>query len=88
MSNSTTPMVTRSEMTRTEQKYINLAIVNLGEAATEIANVCLRGGVPGSDFANVFLSLRRIEFALNGLPYEAPPRDPQHVDTSSKSGAL
>lgn len=63
----------------TDERYLNLATINLGEAMTELGNLRTRGVAPGSGYSTVLLALRRAEFALQGIPYVAPQNDPQHV---------
>ena len=64
--------------------YLDLAIINLGEAITTLGNIRQRGGKPGSDFADVQLALRRVSFALDGVPYEPPPDAPQHAGARAR----
>lgn len=63
-----------------EDRYLNLAMINIGEALTELGNARQRGGYPGGDMANVRLALRRATFALDGAEYVSPPNDPRHRD--------
>jgi hypothetical protein len=65
----------------TEDRYLNLAMINIGEALTEFGNVRQRGGQPGlfaGDFANVRLSLLRAVSALETTIWAAPEPAPQH----------
>jgi hypothetical protein len=64
-------------------RYLNLAVIYIGEALTELGNVRQRGGAPGSDFINVQFALRRATFALQGKPYEPLPPDPKHSNAGA-----
>lgn len=55
-----------------EDRYLNSALINLGEALTELGNIRQRGGTPGSDCANVKLALLRATASLNGEPFTPP----------------
>ena len=59
-------------------RYLNLAVIYLGEALTELGNVRQRGGTTGPDYINVQFCIRRASFALRGVPYEPPEPDPKH----------
>lgn len=63
-----------------EHRYINLALINLGEALTEIANQMQRndiGTIEGKDFGRCFgsaqIALDRAKAALKGETYIPPP---------------
>lgn len=60
-------------------RYLNLAMINIGEALTELGNIRQRGAVPGADCANVKLALGRALAALDGRMFE-PAVDLKHVD--------
>lgn len=53
----------------TEERYLNLALINLGEAVTEIANQRQRGAMPGHDYNAAAEKLRRAISALDGRLY-------------------
>lgn len=63
----------------TPERYLNLALINVGEAITELGNIRQRGATPGADCANVKLSLHRAMAALDGAIYVPPPIAPQHA---------
>lgn len=63
-----------------EERYVNLAMINLGEAITEIHNVRQRGNlgtIEGKDFGQVFgaaqIAIERAIRALRGETYIPPP---------------
>jgi hypothetical protein len=56
-------------------RFLNLVLINFGEAITEFGNVRQRGGKVGRDYANVRLSLLRALSALNGELWTAPPNE-------------
>jgi hypothetical protein len=58
----------------TNQRYANLALINLGEAVSEIGNVRNRVAAPEPrDFANARLALVRAIAALDFTCYVPPP---------------
>lgn len=66
-------------MTR-EERYMNLAMINIGEAIAEISNVRQRGVVGevgdegyGKEFGAAQIALDRAKAALNGKAYAPPP---------------
>jgi hypothetical protein len=63
-----------------EDRYLNLAMINIGEALTELGNVRQRGHGPGPEYANVKLALRRAAFALDAAEFVPLPPDPKHKD--------
>jgi hypothetical protein len=63
----------RSEQLNLEERYLHLAIINIGEALSGISNLHLRGAVPGRDYATVEISLKRAIAAINGHIY-CPPK--------------
>lgn len=56
-----------------EDRYLNVAMINLGEAITELGNIRQRGATPGRDTANVQLALLRAQAALAGVSFVPPP---------------
>jgi hypothetical protein len=52
--------------------YINLALINIGEATATIGNLLQRDTPPGS-YGTAKLALQRAVAALDGKPYEPPP---------------
>lgn len=69
-----TPMLTHSD------RYLNLAMMNIGEAITAIANIRQRGGVVGSEFSPATLALSRAISALCGEKFSAPIDKPEIKD--------
>jgi hypothetical protein len=75
----------------TNERYLNLAMINMGEALTTFGNMRQSGVPPGTGYTAVTLALLRAISALNGKLWEAPPVDPQHVGIDTKvrvTGAL
>jgi hypothetical protein len=68
---STTILPPQADIERND-RFLNLVLINLGEAITEFGNVRQRGGKVGNDYANVRLSLLRAQSALNGELWVAP----------------
>lgn len=63
-----------------EERYVNLAMINLGEAITEIHNQRQRGDlgtIEGKDFGQCFgaaqIAIDRASRALKGETYIPPP---------------
>lgn len=54
------------------ERYLNLAMINIGEAMTELGNIRMRGALPGADTANVKLALSRALSALDGVVWTPP----------------
>ena len=72
-----------------DNRYLNLALINMGEALTEFGNVRQRQGQPGAaggDYANVRLALLRALSALDATPWVAPEPAPQHAHAVWRSG--
>lgn len=61
-------------------RYLNLAVIYLGEAIATIGNVRQRGGAPGPDFQDAQFCIRRASFALRGIPYEPPENESKPAD--------
>jgi hypothetical protein len=60
-----------------EEKFLNLASINMSEAALELANLRQRGAQPGTDMATVKLALLRAMSALDGVPWAGVPDAPR-----------
>lgn len=60
-------------MPTTEERYLNNAAINMGEAMTELGNLRQRGVVPGSHCNTVIIALERAIAALKGEAYQPPP---------------
>jgi hypothetical protein len=63
------------------ERFLNLALINMGEALSEYANLRQRGATPSDPnrpFGTVQLKLRNAIAALGGEVYVAPV-DPQHI---------
>lgn len=77
-------------MLNLNDRYLNLALINMGEALTEFGNIRQRDGLPGpsgKDYAQVRLALLRAISALDAEPWIAPASAPQHVSSGPwKSG--
>jgi hypothetical protein len=74
-----------ADVSMTTDQYLNLAMINLGEAVTEMANRRQRGAAFPDGFANVKLSLRRALSALDGVPWPGLPPDPQHTNKEDRA---
>jgi hypothetical protein len=64
-----------------DERYLNLALINMGEALTEFGNVRQRSGLPGpggGNYVNVRLALLRTLSALDATPWVPPEPAPQH----------
>lgn len=69
-------------------RYLNLALINLGEAITQLGNLRQRGVAPGPETTEVQLALLRATAALKGELYVAPPIDPQHAREGQAQGQV
>lgn len=58
-----------------QARYLNLAIINMGEALTTLGNLMQRGATPGKPVAEVKLALLRALAALDGEAFVPPPNE-------------
>lgn len=61
-------------------RYLNLAVINIGDALTTIGNLRQRGKVAGEAMTEPVLALRRAIAALEGRPWVAMTTAPQHAE--------
>lgn len=62
-----------------DDRYINLAIINIGEALTTIGNLRQRNCTPGDDFNGAKDKLRHAIAALDGQLHTVTV-DPKHLE--------